>query len=340
MLVRIGWVAVATLALASCNSEKSAIRVTGSSTVFPFTTMVGDAFAQQGHDAPSIEETGTIAGFKAFCESSGTASIDVAQASRRMKRTEFAQCQKAKVGDLVEVPIGLDGVAFAESTQGPKLTLTRKDIYLALAANPMGKPNTAKTWHDVDAKLPAIPIRLLGPPTTSGTRDAFVDLLLEPGCLDAMPQAKALQQGADPAAYGNVCRQIRADGAYVTEGENDSTTVQKLERDPNTVGLFGYSYLEENAQRLRGVPVDGVEPTATTIASGKYPGMRTLYLYVKARNLKKKKDLQAFLDLYATMWAPNGPLDKHGLVVLPEGTRTRAKQSIDIADPLDQTALL
>jgi phosphate transport system substrate-binding protein len=342
MLGRFGPMALAALVLAGCSGGESApIRATGSSTVYPFTKAVADAFAQgEGRAAPVVQSTGTEGGTKAFCANAGTDSIDILNASRRMTKVEFGRCQANKVGNVIEIPIGLDGVAIAESNQGPKLQLTRKDIYLALAANPRGKPNTAKTWKEVNAALPAIPIQLFGPPASSGTRAAFVDLILQPGCLEAMPDAKALQTGRDPAAFERACRQIRADGAYVTEGEDDKVIVQALERNPNALGLFGYSYVEENRSRLHAVAIDGVTPAGDTIASGKYPGMRSLYLYVKGQNLKAKPQLGEFLNLYATMWSPGGPLAKHGLIALSEKMRGRSKQTIDLAEPLDQSALL
>lgn len=332
---------VAALALASCGEDADPIRSAGSSTVYPFTTAVAAAFVQEksGRKAPLVESTGTQAGIMRFCEGPGPDSFDIADASRRMKRVEYERCQKNGIGDIIEIPIGLDGLALAESNQGPKFQLTRKQIYLALAANPMGKPNTAKTWKDVDPKLPAIPIQLLGPPTTSGTRDAFVELILQMGCLEAMPEAKQLQTSGDPAVFDKTCRQLRTDGPYVTEGEDDNVIVRKLESSPNALGLFGYSYLEQNANRLRGVPIDGVAPTYDAIASGKYPGVRTLYLYVKKKHLKPKPELLDFLNTYASMWGPNGPLTKRGLIAMSEAGRKRSADAIKNEYVLDSSQL-
>jgi phosphate transport system substrate-binding protein len=340
MLARLGLFALACLSLASCSSEGSQIRATGSSTIYPFTKLVADAFAKAGNKAPALTSTGTGAGIKAFCDTRGEQQYDLVDASRRMTRDEFNRCKTNRVGDIVEVPIGLDGIALAESNQGPKLALTRKDIYLALAANPMGKPNTAKTWRDVNPALPAVAIQVLGPPATSGTRASFVDLLLQPGCLEAYPDARQLQAAGDPARFESVCRQLRTDGPFVEEGEDDNAIVQALERTPTAVGLFGYSYLEGNASRLNGVPVDGVEPSYDAIANGKYPGMRTLYLYVKKDSIKRKPELQEFLNLYASMWEPKGPLTQHGLIALSDNVRRRAKEAITLGLPLDTSALL
>ncbi|MEN2785545.1 substrate-binding domain-containing protein [Sphingomonas qilianensis] len=339
MLGRLGLIVLAPLALASCNSESAEIRVTGSSTIYPFSKAVGEAFvrAKPGHKEPIFDTVGTSVGILRFCDKDR--AIDIVDASRRMRRAEFAKCQAAGIRDITEMAIGLDGIALAESNNGPKIALTRQDIYRALAANPLGKPNTTKTWKNANPALPAIPIKVLGPPTTSGTRDMFVDLILQPGCLAAMPDAKALQAAGDPAQFDKVCRQLRADGPYVAKGEDDSVIVTALEQDPTALGLFGYSYLEQNAGRLNGVPIDGVQPDYANIASGKYPAMRTLYLYVKTSRLKGRPAVKAYLDQYAAMWAPGGPLVKHGLIALPDKVRARSAEAIAFATPLDPAAL-
>ena len=211
MLGRLVLFALSAVALSACDSGTTRpIRAVGSSTVFPFTTAVAEAFVNQDkrRAAPVIESIGSGAGFRAFCEGVGSQYPDIANASRRMKRTEYDTCQKNNVGEILEVQIGLDGVVLAESNAGPRLKLTRKDLYLALAANPMGKPNTAKTWRDVNPSLPAIPIYVMGPPSTSGTRDAFTELMLEPGCLEAYPEAKALKAGSCPAKFQDACMRI------------------------------------------------------------------------------------------------------------------------------------
>lgn len=342
MLGRLALLALSTLALASCDSGSSReIRVVGSSTVYPFTTAVAEAFvnAKGGRKAPVIESIGTGAGINRFCEGVGSQFPDIANASRRMKRSEYDKCQKNNVGEIMEIIIGIDGIALAESNAGPKMALTKKDIYLAIGANPMGKPNTSKTWKDVNPSLPAIPIQVMGPPSTSGTRDAFVELILEPGCLEAMPAAKDLKGASDPAQYDNACRRIRDDGPYVDKGENDNLIVQGLSQNPNALGLFGYSYLEENQGRVHGVRIEGVTPTYDTIASGKYPGARALYLYVKKRHLKAVAGLQDFLTLYASMWGPDGPLVKRGLIAAPQKLRDRQAEAIQLGIALNPAEL-
>lgn len=342
MLGRLALIAVSALALSSCDgSATREIRVVGSSTVYPFTTAVAEAFvnARSGRKAPVVESIGSGAGIRRFCEGVGAQFPDIANASRRMTRNEYDRCEADKVGEIIEVVIGLDGVALAESNQGPKLQLSKKDIYLALAANPMGKPNTARTWKDVNPALPAIPILVMGPPSTSGTRDAFVELMLEPGCIEADPQAEKLKAAADPAQFNMTCRRIRDDGPYVDKGENDNLIVQGLAQNPNALGIFGYSYLEENQNRLHGVPIEGVAPTYATIADGHYPGARPLYLYVKKRHLKAVPGLKDFLALYTTMWAPKGPLVKRGLIAAPEQMRERMAERIRLELALDPAEL-
>jgi len=335
-------IALTALALAGCDRQatRDQIKVVGSSTVYPFTTAVAEAFVNKSTQAkaPVIEQGGTGAGMKLFCGGIGVAHPDIVNASRRIKKSEFELCQKNGVTEIMEIQIGNDGIALAESNAGPKMALTRKDIYLALAANPMGKPNTAKTWKDVNASLPAIPIKVLGPPSTSGTRDAFAELILEKGCEEANPEAKALKD-SDKNKFENLCLLIRSDAAYVDSGENDNLIVQKLSTDPNALGIFGYSYLEENKQRLHGVPIDGVTPSYETIAGNSYPGARALYIYVKKQHLKAVPGLKEFLTQYSQMWAPDGPLVKRGLIASPQAARDAATKAIDMGTTLDPASL-
>ena len=344
MLGRIVLISVSVLALASCNGAGGArdqIKAVGSSTVYPFTKAVAEAFAAKypNRKAPVIESTGTGAGFKQFCAGVGSAFPDISNASRRITKTEYDQCKKEQAGDLLEIPIGIDGIAIAESVNGPKLKLTTKDIYLAMAANPMGKPNTHKTWKDVNPALPAVPIQIYGPPSTSGTRDALMDLLIERGCLEAYPDAEALKNAGDPAKFDNVCRKIRDDGPYVDKGENDNVIVQGLTTNPNAVGIFGYSYLEENQDRIRGIPINDVSPTAETIGQGQYPGARLLYIYVKKKHLNAVPGLPEFVKLYSEMWNPGGELAKHGLIPASDKTRRNAIYVIEAQATLDPNDL-
>lgn len=328
--------AVALAGLPGCRDEAGAggardqIRAVGSSTVYPFTTLVAEQFVNknEGAKAPVIESTGTGAGMRLFCAGVGAQHPDVANASRRISRDEFAQCQANGVTDILEIQVGIDGIALAEANNGPKLALTDVDIYRALAALPGGKPNTSRTWQDVNPALPAIPIQVNGPPSTSGTRDALAELILAKGCEKADPGAKALK-AENRERYDEICTRVRDDGAYVDKGENDNLIVQTLATNPNAIGIFGYSYLEENEDRLHGIPLDGVTPSYETISTGRYPGARPLYLYVKKAHLNAVPGLKSFLNEYAQSWGPEGPLARRGLIAAPAEIRQRAQAVVD-----------
>ncbi|MES2441371.1 MAG: substrate-binding domain-containing protein [Pseudomonadota bacterium] len=339
---RLTLLAVTALALSACDSDTTReIRVVGSSTVFPFTTSVAEAFVNQGGNRkpPVVESIGTGAGLKRFCDGAGWEFPDIANASRRIKKSEYALCEKNGVGAILEVQIGVDGVALAEANNGPRLRLSKKDVYLALGATPGGRPNAARTWRDVNPALPDVPIQVMGPPSTSGTRDALVELILVPGCLEAEPNAKALKAAAEQGPFEKLCKRIRDDGPYVDKGENDNLIVQGLSQNPNAIGVFGYSYLEENIDRLHGVPIDGVAPSYAAIADGHYPGARPLYLYVKARHLRAVPGLRDFLALYATMWNPGGKLVKRGLIAAPDAVRAHSGEIVARSIPLSAEGL-
>ena len=341
--------ATALVPLAGCQDQANGggagsrdhITVVGSSTVFPFTTIVAEQLVNQtpGMKAPAIESTGTGGGMKLFCAGVGAAHPDIEDASRRIKASEYKTCVDNGVSKILEIQVGLDGIAFAESKGGPKLQLTAVDLYRALAAAPDGRPNTAKTWKDVNASLPAVPIQVYGPPSTSGTRDALAELILARGC-DAINPKMAGIKDKDHAAYAKGCTAIREDGAYVDAGENDNLIVQKLQSNPNAIGIFGYSYLEQNKDKLNGVPLNGVEPTYETIARGAYPGSRPLYLYVKAAHLTAIKGLREFLALYAKSWDPNGPLVAKGLIAAPEDVRKQSAEIVKKETLLNPSKLL
>jgi phosphate transport system substrate-binding protein len=347
MVRSIALVGAASLLLAGCQDQASMagagrdrISVVGSSTVYPFTTLVAEQFvaANPGIPAPVIESTGTGGGINLFCRGLGGRYPDIADASRRMKASEYRTCAANGASDLMEIRIGLDGVAFAEANSGPKLQLTPIDIYQALAAEPGGKPNRAKTWRDVNPALPAIAIQVYGPPSTSGTRDAVAELILARGCEEMMPQMAAIRD-AKPDEFARTCTRVRDDGPYIDAGENDNLIVQKLQANPQAIGIFGYSYLEENKDRLNGVPLDGVEPTYETIASGQYPGSRPLFLYVKKAHLAAIPNLKAFLNAYVQAWAPDGPLVRRGLIAAPADVRARSAAIVRNRITLDPKVL-
>src|SRR5580765_4744846 len=253
--------AATALTISTQADARSQMRAVGSSTVYPFAKIVAERIARANPrlGTPIIESTGTGAGMKLFCAGVGERFPDVENASRRMKASEAKLCQQNGVTAITEVQVGLDGVTFATAKNSPFANLTQRDIYLAIAKTPYGKPNRAKTWHDVNGSLPAIPIRVYGPPPTSGTRDALGELILTPPC-EANASMAALKK-SDENKFKAICTGLREDGSYIEAGENDNLIVQKIEANAGTIGIFGYSYLEENSGRVKGLPINGVSPT-------------------------------------------------------------------------------
>jgi phosphate transport system substrate-binding protein len=282
--------AASLLALAASPSfARDQIRIVGSSTVYPFATVVAEAFARStGMKTPIIESTGTGGGMKLFCAGLGEDTPDFVNASRKMKKAEFEICKQNGVTDIVEFRIGFDGMVIASSVEGPDLKLTRKDIFMALAKQVPDKDgklidNPYKMWSDVDPALPAQKIEVLGPPPTSGTRDSFHELFLGKGA-EEFPNLLELKS-TDTPAFDKIWKTMRTDGAYVEAGENDNLIVQKLEANPKAVGVFGYSFLEENKKKLKAASIDGDLPSYEFIANGNYKGSRNLYFYMKKDHL-------------------------------------------------------
>ena len=335
---------LASAALAACGGSGSSgareqIRAVGSSTVYPFSTAVAEAFikSQTGFKSPIIESTGTGAGMKLFCAGVGVQHPDMENASRRIKKSEYAECAKNGVKDIVEIQVGIDGIAFAEATTGPGIALTPLDVYKALADTPFGKPNTTKTWKDVNPAFPALPITVYGPPKTSGTRDALAELILEKGC-DTDPAMKALKE-TNKDEHKKICTGVRTDGVYVEQGENDNLIVQKLASNPNVIGIFGFSFLEENMDKLKGIAMSGIAPTYATISDFSYPGARPLYIYIKAAHLKSIRGLKEFAAEYASAWGPDGYLKKRGMVVAPDAVRAQNAEIVKTMALLDPSTL-
>jgi phosphate transport system substrate-binding protein len=331
--------ALAALALSACDGgagggARNSIHAVGSSTVYPFAKLVAENFARSNPDfrSPLIESTGTGNGIQLFCKGLGPNTPDMANASRRMKPSEFDACAANKVDEIMEIQVGHDGIAFASAKGGIMLNLTPKIVYEALAANPYGKPQTAKTWKDVDPSLPAEPILVYGPPSTSGTRDALKELILHVGC-DTDPAMKALK-ASDDAKYSQVCTEIRDDGGYVDQGEQDNLIVQKIENNPKAIGIFGYSYLEENLDKIQDLPMNGVPATYENIASFKYPGARPLFVYVKKEHMRAIPGLGSFLDEWVKSWGKDGPLAKIGMVAM-----TPEAMAANLAKVQNQTVL-
>jgi phosphate transport system substrate-binding protein len=342
----LAFLAVSALALSACGSgggggdgSRSSIRAVGSSTVYPFAKAVAESLSRSNSQFPSplIESTGTGAGINLFCAGVGTNTPDVANASRRMKKSEFDQCQASKVTEIVEIQIGLDGLAFASAKNGIDLALTPEIVYKALAANPYGKPQTAQTWADVDPSLPDEPILVYGPPSTSGTRDSLKELILTVGC-DSNPEMKALKD-SDEDRHEQVCTEVRNDGKYVDQGEQDNLIVQKIEGNPKAIGVFGYSYLEENIDKLKGETMNGVAPTYENITSGTYPGARQMFIYVKKAHLDVIPGLKEFLAEWAKSWGKDGPLAKLGLVAMPADAMAKSEAAATQYTVLDGAEL-
>ena len=334
--------------LVACGSKSSTggsggstndLHIVGSSTVYPFTKAVAEDFMRTNAGLNvTVESTGTGAGMKLFCSGVGGKYPDIENASRQIKKSEYDTCVQNGVKTIVEVPIGIDGLTIIEANSGPAMNLTQADIYKALAADPFGKgPNKAQTWKDVNPSLPAVKIRVLGPPPTSGTRDSLADLYLEKGC-DTDPAMKALKKSNEDQ-HKQICTKIREDGAYVEAGENDNLMVQKVSADPGTLGILGFSYLDENADKVRPVQVAGVTPSEETIANLSYPGARKLFIYLKGEHMQAKPKMRDFVATYAKMWGKGGKLERIGLVPFSGADVSAAEQQASALKPLDPSTL-
>jgi phosphate transport system substrate-binding protein len=316
-------------------SGRDQISIVGSSTVYPFTTTVAEQFGKGGKfKTPKVESTGTGGGLKLFCGGVGVQYPDVANASRAIKPAEVELCSKAGVKEFIEIKIGYDGIVVASAIKGKAYKLTRKDLYLALAkqvpdpANPSALINNPyKTWKQVNPALPDDKIEVLGPPPTSGTRDAFAELVMESGCSN-YAWLKAMKD-TDEAAFKKRCDSIREDGHYIEAGENDNLIVQKLEANPKALGIFGYSSLEENISQLQGATIDNVVPTFDNIASQKYPVSRFLFIYVKKAHLGVIPGLREFVAEYVSDRAAGaeGYLADKGLVPLSAGELAKVRSA-------------
>jgi phosphate transport system substrate-binding protein len=333
--------ATAALALTIASTPaiaRNQISIVGSSTVYPFATLVAERFGRQGKfKTPKVESTGTGGGLKLFCSGVGPNFPDIANASRRIKASEVKQCAESGISQIVEVKIGYDGIVLAHSKKRAQFSVALKDLYLGLAASyPNGKKNSYKNWQQINKSLPNEKIEVLGPPPTSGTRDAFNELMMEAGCVAAFPQAAALKK-SNEAEYKKVCTKIREDGGYVEAGENDNLIVQKLAANPSAIGIFGYSFLEENQDKIAGSPINGVEATYDNIASGKYPVSRPLFFYVKRAHVGAIPGLREFLGEFTkeTTWGPDGYLAERGLVAMPTAERAQFNASAKALTSLD-----
>ncbi len=313
------------------------ISIVGSSTVYPFATVVAEKFGKSTRfKTPKIESTGSGGGHKLFGAGVGIQHPDITNSSRRIKKSEFEKAMKNGVNGIVEVKIGYDGIVVANSKRAAALKLTRKDLYLALAAkvpNPDSSEtlvdNFYKTWKDVNPSLPAIKIEVLGPPPTSGTRDAFVELAMEGGA-KKFNFIKAMKK-SDKKKYKAVCHTIREDGAYIEAGENDNLIVQKLMANPDALGIFGFSFLDQNHDKIQGSYVDGVQPEFEAIANGSYPVSRPLFFYVKKAHVDKIAGFREFLREFTSekAWGDEGYLTDKGLIPMPADERKKIKTAVE-----------
>ncbi len=305
------------------------ISIVGSSTVYPFATTVAEQFGRATRfKTPKIESTGSGGGMKLFCAGSAINTPDITNASRRIKYSEYVKCLNNGVTKITEVKIGYDGIVLANAKSAPRMHLSKKDIFLALAKevpDPSGTeklvPNPYQTWQEVNPSLPATRIEVLGPPPTSGTRDAFVELAMEGGC-KKIGWIKAIKK-QDARKFKVICHTVREDGAYIEAGENDNLIVQKLEANPKALGIFGFSYLDQNGDRIQGSLVDGEEPTFENIAAGKYPVSRPLYLYIKNAHVGVVPGMAEYIAEFTSdkAWGPEGYLTDKGLIPMPDAER-------------------
>lgn len=338
----LGTVICMTAALAAGQAgARDRIQIVGSSTVFPYTQAVAEEYSNKsGNAAPVVESTGTGGGMKNFCQGVGEGTPDITGASRAMKKSEWELCNKNGVTDITEVQIGYDGLSIAVSRKGRQLDLTKAQLFLALASEVpvdgrlVANPN--QKWSDIDASLPNIKIQVFGPPPTSGTRDAFVELAMHKGCT-SLPFFEAKKGELDKKAFKNFvkdnCSRMRQDGPFIEAGENDNLIVQRLEADTSAYGIFGYSFLFENNDKLQAVKVKGVVPTMENIGDGTYGISRPLFFYVKNAHRGVIKGLNEFVDEYVSedSMGPDGYLSERGLVVLPDDQRAKIQEAATTA---------
>lgn len=331
--------AVSLAAVSAPAMARDTINIVGSSTVYPFATVVAERFGRNtDFPTPKLESTGSGGGLKLFCDGVGTQYADMTNSSRRMKKSEFDNCQSNGVTSITEVRIGADGIVIARSKDADKMDLSLKQVYLALAKNvpdPKGGDklvaNPYTNWNQIDSSLPDLSISVMGPPPTSGTRDAFVELAMEGGCSE-FDFIKNMEEDAMKSA----CHTMREDGPFIEAGENDNLIVQRLAQDKNTLGIFGYSFLMENENQIQAVTVNGVEPTPEAISSDAYPVARSLFVYVKNAHVGVVPGMQEYLAEFTSegAWGDNGYLVDVGLIPNPRDARMAAAKATKELKPM------
>jgi phosphate transport system substrate-binding protein len=336
--VRAGILAVAALAMTGAAFARE-IRIVGSSTVFPFSTTVAEQFgANYNFPTPIVESTGSGSGLKLFCEGVGQNFPDIANSSRRMKGSEWDLCHANNVTEIIEVVIGYDGIVLANAKRAEAFDLTPREIFMGLArevpVNGRLVPNPYKRWSDISADLPDLPIQVFGPPPSSGTRDAFLELAMAPGAKE-FPMLREIEED-DASLFTEIAHAIREDGAWIDAGENDGAIVQRLAKNPEALGVFGFSFLIQNEDRIRGAKIDGVSPTFEEIASGRYEISRSLYFYLKKAHLGVVAGLGEFLTAFTDerAWGDEGYLIDKGLIPLPPAQRTSMAASARAFTPM------
>ena len=307
------------------------INIVGSSTVYPFAIVVAEKFGKiTDYKTPKIEATGSGGGLKLFCAGTGPQYPDFTNSSRAIKKNEINRCKNNGVGDITEVKVGYDGIVVANSKSAEKFSLTRMDLYLGLAKdipNPDGSKNFIsnphRTWEDVNPKLPAIKIEVLGPPPTSGTRDAFVELVMEEGGCEKIKWIKSLKN-TNEYEYKLKCHTVREDGPYIQAGENDNLMVQKLVSNPNALAIFGFSFLDQNSDKIQGAIINGVKPSFENISAGKYPISRPLFFYAKNSHLDIIPGMREYVEMFLSDDASgeDGYLGEKGLIPMPQNERS------------------
>jgi phosphate transport system substrate-binding protein len=340
-----------TLTMNAAHAARDYINVVGSSTVYPFSTVVAERFGKTTQfKTPKVESTGSGGGLKLFCSGVGVSSPDITNSSRRIKESEVALCNNNGVNEIIEVLIGFDGIVLGNSIKTEQMVLTRKDLFLALGKNvpnPDGSQtlieNPYQNWNEVNPALPARKIEVLGPPPTSGTRDAFSELALEGGCkeiswiADIKKQSKAAGKAGDKKLskklkndFKAICHNVREDGAFIEAGENDNLIVQKLNSNPNALGIFGFSFLDQNSDQIQGTNIDGSDPTFETISDGSYPVSRPLYFYVKKAHMGVIPGVAEYLNEFVSDKASGeeGYLTEKGMIPLNDEKRQQVKDAV------------
>ena len=339
-LIVAGVLATATIVSSAAHANRDYISIVGSSTVYPFATVVAEQFGKTTQfKTPKIESTGSGGGLKLFCSGVGVDHPDITNASRAIKKSEQEKCAANGIKDVIEVKIGYDGIVLANSKKADQMQLTRKDVFMALAKEVPGKDgklmaNPYKTWKDVNPSLPAVAIEVLGPPPTSGTRDAFVELAMEGGAKKF--ESLAALRKEDKKAFQKIAHTLREDGAYVEAGENDNLIVQKLQANPNALGIFGFSFLDQNSDVVQGSMVDGEAPTFDNIAEGKYPVSRPLFFYVKKAHVGTIPGIAEYLSEFTSekAWGPEGYLADKGMIPMPDAERKQFAMDVKELKPM------